>query len=76
MSDWGVKHHTLRVGGKLNADIFVDDKAISDKLFFNECGNLALKREKKWSWQHKSGLISDIQIHIAENFVIWPSEMA
>tara|TARA_R110002051_G_scaffold292166_1_gene356805 strand:+ start:383 stop:685 length:303 start_codon:yes stop_codon:yes gene_type:complete len=36
LSDWGVKHHTLRVGGKLNADIFVDDKAISDKLFFND----------------------------------------
>ena len=31
---WGVKYSNLRVGVKLNADIFVDDKGISDKLFF------------------------------------------
>ena len=33
---WGVKYNRLRVGIKLNADIFIDDKGINDKLFFNE----------------------------------------
>ena len=31
---WGVKYHYLRTGVKLNADVFVDDKGISDKDFF------------------------------------------
>jgi outer membrane protein assembly factor BamB len=31
---WGVKYTNLRVGIKLNADIFIDDKGINDKLFF------------------------------------------
>jgi hypothetical protein len=31
---WGVKYSKLRVGIKLNADIFIDDKGICDKLFF------------------------------------------
>lgn len=31
---WGVKYSILRVGIKLNADIFIDDKGINDKLFF------------------------------------------
>jgi len=31
---WGVKYSKLRVGIKLNADIFIDDKGINDKLFF------------------------------------------
>lgn len=35
LEDWGVKYHKLRVGVKLNADIFVDDKGINDKLFFD-----------------------------------------
>lgn len=35
LKDWGVKYHTLRVGIKLHADVFVDDKGINDKLFFN-----------------------------------------
>ena len=34
LSIWGVKYSNLRVGIKLNADIFIDDKGISDKLFF------------------------------------------
>lgn len=34
LKEWGVKHHHLRVGVKLNADIFIDDKGISDKDFF------------------------------------------
>lgn len=36
LNEWGVNYHNLRVGVKLNADIFVDDKGINDKLFFNE----------------------------------------
>lgn len=35
LNNWGLKYHTLRVGTKPDADIFVDDKGISDKLFFN-----------------------------------------
>jgi hypothetical protein len=34
LEEWGVKYSNLRVGVKLNADIFIDDKGISDKLFF------------------------------------------
>lgn len=29
LDDWGVKYHQLFVGKKINADIFVDDKAIN-----------------------------------------------
>lgn len=29
LSDWGVKYHKLRVGEKIHADIFVDDKAVN-----------------------------------------------
>jgi hypothetical protein len=36
LEEWVVNYHNLRVGVKLNADIFVDDKGINDKLFFNE----------------------------------------
>ncbi len=32
---WGVKYHELYVGKKLHADLFVDDKAVSDKEFFD-----------------------------------------
>lgn len=35
LDDWGVKYHKL-IFGKPEADIFVDDKAISDKLFFEK----------------------------------------
>lgn len=31
---WGVMHNELRVGVKLNADVFIDDKGINDKMFF------------------------------------------
>jgi phosphoglycolate phosphatase-like HAD superfamily hydrolase len=34
LNNWGVKHHTLRVGVKLAADIYIDDKAIKDIDFF------------------------------------------
>jgi hypothetical protein len=33
---WNVKYHELRVGVKMNADVFVDDKGVGDKQFFNE----------------------------------------
>jgi len=32
---WGVNYNELYVGEKIEADIFIDDKAISDKDFFN-----------------------------------------
>lgn len=34
LDEWGLKYHELRVGVKLNADIYVDDKGINDFLFF------------------------------------------
>jgi hypothetical protein len=34
LEDWGVMYNQLRVGIKLNADIFIDDKGINDKIFF------------------------------------------
>ena len=35
LKEWGVNYHKL-IFGKPDADIFVDDKAISDKLFFEK----------------------------------------
>lgn len=34
LDEWGVKYHELRVGIKLQADIFIDDKGINDVNFF------------------------------------------
>lgn len=31
---WGVKYHSLRVGNKIYADYYIDDKGINDKIFF------------------------------------------
>ena len=39
LDEWKVKRHKLRVGIKFHADIFVDDKGISDKDFFKEIGS-------------------------------------
>jgi hypothetical protein len=36
LKSWGLKYHTLRTGIKWNADIFVDDRAINDKDFFDK----------------------------------------
>lgn len=36
LKNWGVKYHLLRVGTKLNADIYIDDKGINDKTFFDD----------------------------------------
>lgn len=35
LQKWGLKFHTLRTGTKFNADVFVDDRAMSDKDFFD-----------------------------------------
>lgn len=32
--NWGIKFHELRVGTKINANIYIDDKAINAKDFF------------------------------------------
>jgi hypothetical protein len=34
LKEWGVKYHKLRVGVKLNADLYVDDKGMKDNIFF------------------------------------------
>jgi uncharacterized HAD superfamily protein len=34
LDNWGVKYHTLRVGSKLHADVFVDDRGINANEFF------------------------------------------
>ena len=36
LKSWGVKFHTLRTGLKFGADIFIDDKGISDEAFFKK----------------------------------------
>jgi len=36
LKEWGVKYHELRVGVKTHADIFVDDKGVSDVIFFGK----------------------------------------
>jgi len=36
LNDWGVKYHELYVGKKIDADIFVDDKSVSDIDFFKK----------------------------------------
>lgn len=36
LKEWGVKYHFLRLGIKLNADYFIDDKGLSDKVFFEK----------------------------------------
>lgn len=33
LSNWGVKYHKLRVGVKLTADLYVDDKSINENFF-------------------------------------------
>lgn len=32
--DWGVKFHELYVGTKIDADVFIDDKSVNDRIFF------------------------------------------
>jgi len=39
LKSWGLKYHTLRTGVKWGADFFIDDKALSDKEFFQDGGS-------------------------------------
>jgi hypothetical protein len=34
LKEWGVRYDELYVGKKIDADVFVDDKAVSDRDFF------------------------------------------
>ncbi len=34
LSNWGLKYHKLRVGVKISADYYIDDKGITDTDFF------------------------------------------
>ena len=36
LQKWGVKYHQLFVGKKIEADLFIDDKGISDIEFFKK----------------------------------------
>mgnify|MGYP006088383849 CR=1 FL=1 len=36
LNGWGLKYHTLRVGIKFSADVYVDDKATHANAFFDE----------------------------------------
>ncbi len=45
LNEWGVKYHELRVGIKMNADYFIDDKCITDINFFDEKINWPNKNE-------------------------------
>lgn len=36
LQQWGVKYHQLFVGKKIEADLFIDDKGISDIEFFKK----------------------------------------
>ena len=33
LNEWGVKYHRLRVGTKIPADLYIDDKSIHPKVF-------------------------------------------
>ncbi len=33
---WGLKYHVLRVGVKMHANFYIDDKGLNDKDFFND----------------------------------------
>jgi trehalose-6-phosphatase len=34
LNKWGISYHKLRAGVKIAADIYIDDKGINDKSFF------------------------------------------
>jgi hypothetical protein len=36
LEDWNLKFHELYVGDKIDADLFIDDKALSDRDFFKD----------------------------------------
>ena len=35
LNEWGVRYHELRTGTKIAADMYIDDRGISDDTFFN-----------------------------------------
>ena len=39
LDSWGLKYHKLFVGSKIDADLFIDNKALSDKEFFKNISN-------------------------------------
>ena len=40
LKSWGVKYHELRVGEKLAADLFVDDRAVNSEQYFRDTREL------------------------------------
>lgn len=36
LKSWGIKYHELRVGIKMSADYFIDDKGMGDSEFFDK----------------------------------------
>ena len=39
LNKWGISYHKLRAGVKIAADIYIDDKGINDKSFFEQMEN-------------------------------------
>jgi len=39
LESWGLKYHRLFVGIKIDADLFIDNKGLSDKEFFKNISN-------------------------------------
>jgi hypothetical protein len=42
LKSWGLKFHTLRTGVKFNADFYIDDKSLTEKIFFDEKNKIKL----------------------------------
>ena len=36
LAEWGLKYHVLRCGVKMHAQLYIDDKGITDKDFFKD----------------------------------------
>jgi len=36
LAEWGLKYHVLRVGVKMHANLYIDDKGINDRDFFKD----------------------------------------
>ena len=61
LKEWGVNYHKL-IFGKPDADIFVDDKAISDKLFLKSYENRFYARKVGQAFAHYNTRISFIRM--------------
>ena len=44
LGEWGVKHHELRVGEKIHAYIYVDDRAVFADDFFKTKSNFTIRQ--------------------------------